>query len=266
MPVRRSSSKYSRRRTYRRATGSGRVIPGSLRRVRRGGVRDQAIYAYGCAARKLMHFVPSQSYAATRVFFNSGNVFRPAAGGNLLLLNGIAQGTGIDQRQLDKVYMKTLTLRMWFQPGTEFTGTGSRGYPYLLLLVYDTQLRTGGGGTTPPTIADIVDNTYALANQRIDTRERFQILYRKVINANAFPYWNGTALAYSPYHPSADKMYQLKIPINRMTTYHQNGTDDSYESINRGSLILYCVSEFVAAESTNSHLSVVPRLSYIDYD
>ena len=89
--------------------------------------------------------------------------------GTVLLLNGIAPGTGASQRIGKKVLMKTIQFRCGI--GSNTAGTNVFRGIVRMLWVYDKQ-----ANATAPTVAQILESTTGSSFMNMDNRDRFLVL------------------------------------------------------------------------------------------
>jgi len=256
----------SRSRPRRRS--SSRAKPTSTTVVARRSARHELpTYSYGCAAKKLMHFVPKSMPTALTGYYalraNTGNAFPPdpsnSTFGNCYFFNGIAQGTGLDERALTKVMMKNLLLRYWLVGGTDVLVDPQRMELYSMMVVYDNEPPIG---STPPPVTDILDSAEPLSFQRIDSRDRFHIVFRKTLKITPWPI-NTTTYAGGGLGNATHG--ELKIPVNKLATYFVGDPSASFTAVNRGSLVLYILGQS-AAGGGNSTLYIYPRMSFSDLE
>lgn len=96
--------------------------------------------------------------------------------GSVTLLNGVAQGTDFTQRVGRKFNMKSILLRLSIQPGSTATTNALARW----IIVYDKQTNA-----TAPAITDIIVAANESAANNLSNRDRFVIIYDKVVNIGA---------------------------------------------------------------------------------
>lgn len=238
-------------------TSRSAVVPGgATKRVAPGSSRNAPIYAYqrpAVSARKLVHFCPLVS--VTRALYaHKGNVLYPTATPNQLLLNGIAQGDGIEARHANKAWMRDLQLNYKaFIPSVSFAKR------YNVIVVYDRECRG-----TYPQLGDIYDDpNAALTMQRVVNRERFDIIFRKEMVFAPQRVWDGTNV--SAYDTSAtESEYSFRIAVNRMAFY--SGTTDAYSDILKGGLYLFIWNTSNVGDPDILRVDCSARLEFVDVE
>jgi len=239
---------------YRR----GAVVPGGqTKRVAPGPVRNAPIYAYQpyrSAARKLVHFNPLVSGSVV-LYCNYTSALVPTAQACGMLLNGIPQGDGLDQRHANKAYMRELQVS-WALTG--YTNSIQANRNYNVVVVYDRESRG-----TSPALSDIFDDqTSCLSQQRVVNRERFDILFRKSYAVALPQVYDGTSLVNYIDH-SWEAHQSFKIPVSRMAIY--SGATVGLGDILKGGLFLFAWGENVA-NVNNLQLVLYPRLEFVDVE
>lgn len=161
----------------------------------------------------------------------SGLVFTEA--GAVLLLNGLAPGTGASQRIGKKIVNKSIQYRLSLDAGSA-GATIFRGF-VRMLIVYDKQ-----SNATAPTVAQILEQVAGSSHMNMDNRDRFTVLSDKQF-----------ALDQSGGHQSGQtKMYKkLSLP-----TIFNAGTAGTVADITSGSIYLLYISENSAGSATNTPL------------
>ena len=166
------------------------------------------------------------------------------------LLNGIARGDDINERNGRQVIMKSVQINMVFRPSS----TQANQLPTVvrMMLVYDKQTNA-----TAPTIANILAppgsepwNCAALRN--LEYRDRFIVLKDDFI-----PIASATATALQmPYTP-----HKVFLPINLPVTFNA-GDNGTVADIATGSLYLIMLSHLAAANAPE--VSYHARVRYAD--
>lgn len=238
---------FSRRR---RRVGVRRGVPGSHRVVRSGAKSNFPVYTYQrprVAHRKLVHFAPvvvntvSRQPSAGFAEFPSGTGLY----GNVLHVNSIEQGDGLDKRHANKIFMKSLYLSFMVD---EQLMQADMHTLFEIIVVYDRE--TNG---LMPSAGDIIDPGFA-GPQRIGTRERFDILFRKSYTVGA--QWNQTnATTFTKsYMSESIRNIDMTIPINRGTVWR--GPGYGVGDILKGSLFVWF---HTGGNSTSSSLILATK-------
>ena len=241
-----------------RTKGSSRsrastVVPGGFtKRVRKGVKSNAPVYAYQppkVALRKLIHNV---TYTVGFRVNGAGGAY-PASYANMLCASGIGQGDGLGYRHANKAFLKDLQLN-W---GHGVTAPSSVPFYYGLSVVYDRESRG-----VVPLVVDIYETASYDSMQRIDNRDRFDIIYRKIVAVAPEYCWNGTTM-YPQAGLSWMKNFSESIPVNRMTTYSTSG--DAYTDILKGALWVIVHGNLVAGAS-NPAVYATSRLLFVDVE
>lgn len=246
--------RYRVRRSSRRT----RAISGT--RVVRTGVRKEYPkfrLQYG-PTRREVHFFPGGG--ATENFLVFSNEVAPpyrqlssigvglAASGSSayssLLLNAINQGTAINQREGTSVMVHSILIRGIVSYRGYIQGQGNinvnagMGLNMELLVVYDRE--PDQHATTVPALAELLEAAVGpfTSPMNPDTRDRFDVLLRRKISVPIMT----TSTSYMPARwPAVD----LKIPVNRVTTFKsQTPVVSAPSHIRKGALYLYCLSDY----------------------
>lgn len=241
---------FYRRRSYRRSSRV-RAIGGT--RVQRSSVRKE--FPKFAVKRgpllKQIHFTPSTTTDQSHLVFASNvspswaniNVVVPmpnvpAAAWSCIHVSAIDQGTAIYQREGLSVMNRSLLIRgvLGFRgltedgtPPADVYGCG-RGE---LLLIYDRE--PPQGATSVPPLGDFLEFAPSYYSpMRLDNRDRFDVLLRKKISVPL------DALGGGSFMPTRFQMIDLKVPINRVTTFKSLSTVvASPGDVRKGALYLY---------------------------
>lgn len=273
MAYRRMRRLSRRRSSYRRTTIPGTRVP------RRGAVKEFPKYAAASVSRRQIHFWPTAQSGMYQLVFanndapiwigtNPPGQLLAAAGSpsaSAVFLNNIVQGTAIDQRSGSMVYMRNLMIRGVIQPrmiiqASTQVGVYAANYPYgEILLVYDRE--PDQHLTTVPPLSDILEQgTNMSSPQRLDTRDRFDILFRKKLSFLV----DGTS---DSMYYSRGNWIDMKIPINRSCTFAAGATAPANPGlVRKGTLLIYFLSFL---PNTLGHAPVFQgymKLSFTDMD
>lgn len=230
---------------YRKST-----IAGNTRRVRRGSTRDIPVYRRPGITRKLVHVSPLVS-GANQLNCNNGS--NQASYPWIAPLCLVAEGSGIDSRRGDRIYMRSLILNVAFNANT-FVDHHCR---IRLAVVYDTD-PTG----TVPLVTDIFDSTDPLSFPRLETRSRFQIMYMREIDMEYMPVVISNVVTYRA-GVGTEPHFRLDIPINRMMQYKPTAATGTLADITKGALYL-CVSSPVLPDGGPPILHYSHRVTFDD--
>lgn len=237
------------RRYYSRRRRVPRKYPGNSRRFTRSSGRETPYYTYSRVSKKLVHVHPIPSTVQS-TYANSGDT-----NNNSIHLNDISLGNGIHQRSSNRIFMRNLVLNLAvdFDPMDNIHHATIR-----FVLVYDKECR---GGARPLT-TDILDQADPMSMPRIETRDRFDILWMYDWRYDRAPVWNGTAIVYGG--GNGEGIHRFIIPVNRSTVYEVSASTGFYSDTMRGGLVLYCVLARPFNATTNPRVYYTVRLTYDD--
>ena len=238
------------RRYYSRRRRIPRKYPGNARRYTRSSAgRETPYYSYSRVSKKLVHVFPIPSLTQS-VNANAGDT-----GQNSIHLNDIALGNAINQRSSNRIYMRNLVLNL----AVDFDMTAAIHHATVrFILVYDKECR---GGTRPAT-TDIIDQADPMSMPRIETRDRYDILWMYDWRCDKMPVWNGSAILYGG--GTGEGIRRFIIPVSRSTVYEVSATSGYYADTMRGGLVLYCVFGQPYNATTNPRVYYTVRLTYDD--
>jgi len=169
----------------------------------------------------------------------------PVATGTVTLINGVAQGTDVNNRIGRKFLMKSLLWR--FRVGLN-TAASSPGNVIRLLIVYDAQ--TNGA---LPAVTDILTAADVLAPMNLNNRDRFKIICDKWWSTGAYTI-SGTDIDTGEFCPPMDKFYKkLNLEVQN------SGTANTIGSISTGA-----VYALLIAENTSATAELATRIRYTD--
>lgn len=157
------------------------------------------------------------------------------------LLNGIARGDDISERNGRQVVMKALEFK-----GVTYATTGTGvDQIHRILIVYDHQANAAA-----PTAANILASNAYLSPANLEYRQRFQILADKLV------YINASAEA------ATGKLVNLNKRMNLPVTFN-SGDAGTIADITTGSLYLLVLGS-VAAGATAGSITFTARVRYQD--
>lgn len=240
--------RYLSRRRY---ASRPRKYPGTTRRVRSGPGRETPQYTYSRVTKKLVHVHPVVSVVANLPASNDSAV-------SMTLLNGISLGNTLGQRSSNRLQMRSLVLS--YGANFDFSQANYHHSNMRIALVYDKECRTSG---TPPTFTDIFDSADVLSQPRLESRDRFEILWMQDLNGSRSPVWNGTSVQY--YGPSGEGVRRVVIPVNRSTVFDVGATTGNYSDITRGALLLLVLNALGYTGNSNM-LYFSYRLTFDDVE
>jgi len=177
-----------------------------------------------------------------------------------LLLNGIAQGTGVDQHVGRKVGMKSLLFRFvvnadaatYAKYGTIASATTGGALHWRVIIVYDKQANGAAcqqSDILKASTGSLTGIPGMLQGMNLDNRDRFKIILEK----------NGTWSPYQASGPMREKFIKLK---DREIIFQ--GTGANIADIATGSMYLFFIQDTTAAAGVNLQLSYFARLRYMD--
>lgn len=180
-------------------------------------------------------------------------------------MNALFVGAGFWQRAGARLSMKNLYLKIFMSSNQNWTG---QSCAYRIALVYDKQPRQA-----VPAVADIfalVDNTGALTTSQIggfvnpSYRDRFVILMDKLWQE---PGWSDLSNL-TEFHPVSatgrNMMIKKYIRLRSLETLYNNGNTGTIADIQSGALLLYFISNAVAASGSPYIFSMYSRLRFTD--
>jgi len=176
------------------------------------------------------------------------NAADTTAGGVLVLLNGLAPGTGASQRIGKKCHFRSMLLR--YNLGANASGaTAFQGFTRIMVFL-DTQ-----SNATAPTVAQLLETVTASSPMNMDNRDRFKVLYDQ-----------GVSMSQAPTSSSDCRFIKIYKKMN-ITTIFNNGTAGTVADITSGSIYLLSISEQAgagAAPTSFPRYDFICRLRYDD--
>lgn len=215
---RRRSGLAAPRRSYSRRPGA---VAG-VRRVRASGiVRNVPFYIRQGGATVEAHAHTIGSAAPVALACNSTP--------GVFLLNGIAQGESVTEREGSRLTMKSLHLVGNFY--STIADTSLVGFA----LVYDKSPRGA-----LPLFTDIFENSVnpVAAFQRLESRDRFQILFRKEVVLS------GT---YTAADERSSIPFDMKMALNRTSAFEVGNTTGTIADFTYGALYLVTFGDSAVA-------------------
>lgn len=241
--------RFSSRRRY---SSRVRKYAGSTRRVRPAAGRETPQYTYSRVTKKLVHVFPVISNVLTLAASNDSTQ-------SIALLNGVTLGNTLGQRSSNRMQMRNLV--MSYGPNFDYSQPTFHHSNMRLVLVYDKECRTSG---TPPLITDVFDNADILSQPRLESRDRFEILWMQDLSGARTPVWNGTGVTF--YGPTGEAVRRVIIPINRPTMFDVSATGGAYADMTRGALLLLCLNATAYSAATSNVLFYSYRLTFDDVE
>lgn len=251
MPPRRYSAR--RRFTRRRIPGSTTYAP----YTRRG--RDFPTFAPG-RARQLVRVYPTSELTHSRLLnsaWTNGTGLNDSA---CEVLNKVSQGTSTQQRVGNRIFMRSLILDFTINgEQRRAMATPNRPYDIRVAVIYDRRPTS-----TFPAPGDVFDDAEPLAFPKMSTRDRFEILYMKVITSNP--------ISVVP-NPDVNLVYgihrmvhrRISIPIRRVTTFVNGNSGGELSDMQTGALYV-CWWCYEGPNATaNARVYWTHKLSYTDY-
>jgi len=242
-----------RRRRYRSASRpASRGTPGTFRQFRRASGRDIPSYSYvRGSCKKLVHLWP---ITPGLVQLTASNVSTAATSFHL---NQFVRGDGLDMRHANKTLVRYLYMRCNVYTNT-YTVTSSFLTNARMVVVWDRECRG-----LAPVFTDIFDSYSTTAFPRVEFRERFQILYDRNFDGGTptISVWNG-----SNFQLGFHKMFNIKIPVDRMTVWAPSSTGGAVSDIEKGSLYVFFIAPSAYGATSHLTLSFIPKVTFDDYE
>lgn len=219
------------------APGAGPA--GSVKRVTARSVRETPLYAPVRVRPRI-----EQKYVDTHDLLAAMNT-----SGFVQSLNGVPQGDGFFRRCGQRVLGTGLVVRAIVY-ATEYTISAAAN----LAIVYDKQPT----GVVPP-VTDIFDSATPYSDQRADTRDRFEVLYR----ATYVLMGNSTVIT----NRSVQHLVELNMAFRRMTIYDQSSPSGTLGTMRVGALYLVLMSDnpFSPTTPPNPFFRGSLRYSFVDH-
>lgn len=216
--------RFLRRRTAYSSSKFGRGVAGATRRVRSSVGREVPLYL---PSRR----VASEAHVATSAAVT--NPFGISGTGRVTLINSIARGTALTERLSSRIAMQMLQIRGRCSVNTAPAVSFASGS---FMVVYD----RSPTGVTLPTFNEIFDTADIFSFQRLETRDRFQILYR----------FNVSLEGGGPTAITADSVRNVDLAINmgqRETTFTTASTTGNYADMRTGALYFLDIGSSITA-------------------
>lgn len=166
------------------------------------------------------------------------------------LLNGIAVGDDITNRDGRRVHLKSLFIRGFVGPEDSNTTFQLAR----LLVVYDKQ---ANGGT--PVTTDVLNTATATAPMNLNNRERFKVILDRQYVMGHYDVASAAPAAPIAASPTCHSVYLWK-PLREDTIY--NTTTGVISAIATGSLWMITIGSSVAGQGSIFQLSI--RLRFVD--
>jgi len=239
------SSTISRVKAKRSANVGGARAMGTM--PASSGYRPN--YGSGSAPEKKANDIDS-SGGAISLNVNSTGVFQ--------LLNGIAVGTGINQRigkkvKCDSIYIRGRISLDVMQNAAAVSTTTAPAQQVRMILFWDSQ----SNGTTPA-VTDLLKAADPSAQLNLDNRDRFKILKDKVFAFGVGNFFS--SVGYSGVGPVIANIKVFK-KLNLDTFYGTTGANAA--DVQTGGLWLFFLGDFTAGTS-DSIAELTTRLRYTD--
>lgn len=244
---------YQRRRYGRRSFRS-RTIPGSKRQMRSSPGQEFPVFTKDYSHRRLIHTFPSGS-TLEPYYVNNNYVGDHPTAQNYHCLNYIPLGSGVHKRPTYKIHMRWLHVKLYlYYPST---------IPVLPLVGSITVIYDKEPFGVVMNFNEAYDSYNPLSLTNMANRERFAILYRQTFIWKPNQVWNGTSVV---GYQGRDILRELKIPINRKTTYTPGETDGDPDTIKEGALWIWFTNDAAPGATSNVRVNMVHRLSFAVLD
>lgn len=147
--------------------------------------------------------------------------------GQTILLNFLAQGTGVNQRVGRKCVMKSFLMRYGIYPSA--STSAANGTIVRAMIVYD---RSPNNAAALPAITDVLASATWDSALNLAYRERFLVLWDKTYTIGATQYTTGALTAGNPKPVAVQKYKKINLPVIF------GGTGGDIVDISTGSLFL----------------------------
>lgn len=208
---------YRRKRSLFRTNPYGRGVPGNFRRLPLSSGREVPLYAPKTSVYQEMHAYPPAG--------DSSLIDQQSGPTAVYHINGIPKGNDISQRTGNRIRMVSLQVKGVVRPAS-----GGSALPLqrmLLAFVYDFQ-----PSGALPAATDIYDFADPFSLQRLDTRERFFILFQQLYTCEITN--TGGSYTSASVHDVA-----LDIPIRKDASWGSPNTSGAISGATGGAL--YCL-------------------------
>lgn len=246
-------------RRRRSSRFSSRFTPG--RRVKVPYSRGQNLPTY--SGGKILHVYPTaQSTPFVMAASSTSPMSLTGGSGNCTLLNAIPRAGGMAGRTGYRIRMRTLLLTVEVEmPQTGSLVVGLNHQHPKLWVLYDKRPLFATG--TPPSITDVFEGTWFSSFRAFASRDRFDVLYEKDIPLDSDTVWNGSA-AVPVYGVAAQKRFNVRIPINRITSWDADDTTGALSAMHIGPLYLCYTSNFAFVSGQMPTATFNWKLSFDD--
>jgi len=240
---------FGKRRGYPKIRRGSYIPRGYGGAIRAGRARTRGVY--GVRA--------SSKYDVNTKYVDYNASYIVNTGPATTLVNGIAAGTSVNQRIGNRIRMNRMVWNMRFYPQTVpyDPDNNFKSGPIRFLMAYDKQ----ANGVLAD-LTDVLDSSDTMSNVNENNRQRFIILYDKIINqpiVAAASDGSGPAGTDGPVSWT-NKVHRCTIPIGLMTQY--NETSSFIDAITSGSLLIWIFNDVANVTSHNIVADVQSRLYY----
>lgn len=229
------------RRMYRRRRVGRKFTPGRIRRIPYSKGQNLSTFSHG----KILHVFPSDQAGNFQMAASATTPLDLTnASGNAALLNAIPVTSGITNRVGTKVKLRTLLLNCEVSAPIS-SGVQATTYHYhaKLWILYDKRPRWGTAIT--PSISDIFENPAPFAFRSLTSRDRFDVLLEKDIFLDTYPAGSAPVACIGP---GSSKRYNIRVPLNRVTSWQAGDTTGGLAAMTYGALYL-CLTNNVTFAS-----------------
>lgn len=153
----------------------------------------------------------------------------PSAGGVWNFIGGVTQGTDYTQR-IGRTYIMD-SLEFFYTAYPNPSGTSDSADTHRIMIVYDKQ----SNGSTPAT-TDLLDSNNFTEFLNQNNRDRFDVLFEKYIDLEAYTYTAGALTSGSPKQHT----HKCTIELDELVTC--SGTTSGISSISTGALWFFVIS------------------------
>lgn len=201
-----------------------------------------------------MHVTPFAQQQHERLYGNDGSSSSIPA---MSHVNIIDQGDAINQRTGDRCYMRNFIVCGAFEAAAS-ASVGSRCARFCL--IYDRRPTS-----VLPTVTQIFDTTSAWSFPTLIGRDRFELLYNRLVDFNKMALFQTSPTAGIVYSQADMRCFRLVIPVNRRVTYEPATVSGSLTSIVTGALYLCLLNDNPPSTTFNASIPFYCRLTYEDY-
>ena len=168
-------------------------------------------------------------------------------GGTVVLINGCATGTDIQNRIGRKICMKSIVFNVNNFP-VPVVANALAGIMLRHMIIYDTQPNSAG---TVPAVTDILQAATTLSPLNLNNRDRFKVIYDKRSQIGSFSITTGPFLTGgSPQNVFWSKYRKLNHDVIF------SGVGDTIGNISTGAMYLLFIGDFASVARTDFYTRI----------